>query len=184
MDSLFTSTKEKNLWAWALVVLLAIFSTLFLGQPLIDLMADQNVRAIFFSLGLLLVAATALLHGLKRKPSAYELTLLIGLIAVYLMWFLRLGMPERTHLIEYSVLAIFIHNALRERAKLRKPTIRPSVMSIILTFLNGVVDEGIQLVLPDRRFDMEDIFFNGSAIIMAIVSSMVLGWARRFYSRK
>ena len=87
MDSLFTSTKEKNLWAWALVVLLAIFSTLFLGQPLIDLLADQNVRAIFFSLGLLLVAATALFHGLKRKPSAYDLTLWIGLIAVYLMWF-------------------------------------------------------------------------------------------------
>ncbi len=55
---IFTSSREKRLWFWVLVVLVAIFSTLFIGQPLIQLFSNQDIQAVFFVLGMVLVAAT------------------------------------------------------------------------------------------------------------------------------
>ncbi len=41
---LFTSSREKHLWIWAFSVFAAIFSTLFIGQPLARLLANQNIQ--------------------------------------------------------------------------------------------------------------------------------------------
>ncbi len=176
---LFTSSREKHLWIWAFSVFAAIFSTLFIGQPLARLLANQNIQAVFFVLGMLLVGATITVHGLKTKPSKIEIAIWLGIGAVYIMFFLRLGIPERSHLIEYSVLAIFIHKALTERVGHGTKILLVALMSFVVTFLIGILDECIQIVLPNRVFDPEDIFFNGSAVTIAIGSSMVLNWVRR-----
>jgi hypothetical protein len=42
-----------------------------------------------------------------------------------------------------------------------------------------VLDECIQIFLPDRVFDTDDILFNGFAGLMAIGSSLVLQWIRK-----
>ena len=102
-----------------------------------------------------------------------------GIVAVYLMLFLRLGLPERTHLMEYGVLAIFIHMALTERNHQGGSVPRPAVLAWIAAFLIGVIDETLQLFLPARVFDSEDILFNGIAVSMAIGGSTTLAWARR-----
>ncbi|NNK76749.1 MAG: VanZ family protein [Maribacter sp.] len=176
--TLFTSKREKKLWLWAFVVFLGIFATLFFGQPLADLFSSQDLRAIIFVLVMILVGITILVHALKTKPSRNELTLWIGLLAVYTMFILRLGMAERTHLMEYSVLAIFIHSAFMERVDQGKQIRFPALTALVSTFLIGVLDECIQIFLPNRYFDPEDIIFNCMAATMAIGSSMILNWAR------
>ncbi len=177
--SFFTSSKEKQLWLYALVVLLTIVSTLFIGHPLLASLASQDVQAVFFLLGMLLVGATILVHGLKIRPSKTELVIWLGLAAVYLLFFLRLGLPERSHLIEYSVLAIFIHKALTERTKQQPLPLKPAIFAFLITVLVGVVDESIQLLLPNRVFDPIDIQFNSLVIFMAIGSSFLLEWVRK-----
>ncbi len=54
-----------------------------------------------------------------------------------------------------------------------------------LLILLGVIDEGLQAIIPNRVFDVNDIIFNTLAGTMAIVASMSLRWLRmRFFSPK
>lgn len=177
---LFTSSREKRLWLWAFVVFAAILSTLFIGKPLASLLSDQNVQAVFFVAGMILVGAAIAVHMFRTKPGKTEIAVVFGIVAVYMMFFLRLGLPERSHLIEYSVLAIFIHKAFRERINHSAANYSPALFAFTLTFLIGVLDECIQIVLPDRVFDPLDIVFNGMAITMAIGSSVAYAWVRKW----
>ena len=175
---IFRTDQEKKLWICAFVVVIAIFSTLFIGQPLVDLFQNQNTQAWIFGSVMILVGTTILVHGVKTKPGKLELTLILGIVAVYVMFFLRLGLSERTHLMEYSVLAIFIHKALNERIGTKKGFISVALISFFITFIIGVIDEGLQFFLPNRVFDVEDIIFNRMAAAMAMVFSILMQWFR------
>ena len=175
---LFTSEKEKQLWLYVFLIGLTIYSTLFFGQPLAKIFSDQNRQAILFLLGMLLAIATILIYGIQKPTSEQELVVWVGIATVYLLFFLRLGLPERSHLIEYSVLAIFIHKALMERWGDERQSII-ATLAFTSTFLVGLLDEYLQIFLPNRVFDTEDILFNGLAALMAIVASIALNWVRR-----
>ncbi len=180
---LFTSSREKHLWLWAFAVFAAIFSTLFIGEPLAKLFSDQDIRAAVFLFVMALIGIAIILHGLRTKPGKIEITIRLGIAAVYIMFFLRLGMAERSHLIEYSILAIFIHKAITERINQGSQVPVPALLSFIITFLIGVLDECIQIFLPYRVFDLTDILFNGIAVVMAIGSSVVLTWIRKRFGK-
>ncbi len=175
----FTSSREKRLWLWAFVVFATIYATLFIGRPLANQLRDQNIQAIFFLFGILLVGAAIIVHGLRTKPSKLEISILLGIIAVYVMFIFRLGAPERSHVMEYSVLAIFIHKALIERAHQRKLIVAPAFLAVIVAFLIGVLDESIQIILPNRVFDPQDILFNGIAVTVAVGASALLTEVRK-----
>lgn len=177
--SLFTSPREKRLWLYAFIVVSVIFSTLFIGNPLLKLLENQDIQAVLFVLGMLLVGVTIITHALRLQPSGIELTIWLGMMAIFLMVFLRLGLPERSHLIEYGVLAIFIHLALLERNTKEQPHFLPALFAFLITFVIGVMDEGIQLFIPNRVFDSEDIIFNGFAALFAIGGNVILDYSRR-----
>ena len=92
----------------------------------------------------------------------------------------RTGSPEeRTHLIEYGVVALLIHAALTERADGGGRVPAPALFAVLGTALVGVLDELIQGVLPSRVFDPRDIVFNVLAGLLAVVAIVALRWARR-----
>lgn len=181
--SLFTSNRERRLWLWSLSVLVAIYLSLVLGQQLTGILFSQDIAAVIFSLSMLLVGATILLNGLRKQPSITEITVMLGIAAVYLMFFLRIGIAERSHLFEYSVLALFIYEALKERVSQGKRVPIPALTALLITVLIGILDETIQLFIPHRVFDTEDIVFNSFAALMAIGASMVLTWVDRRVSK-
>ncbi len=181
---LFTSYREKYLWGWVLLIIIAIFSTLFIGKPLANQLRDQDVQAIFFGIGLLLVTVSVISYGVQTSPGKIEMSTLIGVIAVYLLFIFRLGAPERSHLIEFSVLAVFIHKAFIERSQQKKLLFHPAFFALITTFFIGVVDESIQLFLPNRVFDLEDLIFNGIAALMAVFSNLLLTWTKKRFKRQ
>lgn len=181
--SLFTSDRERRLWLWSFAVLVAIYSTLVLGRQLTGLLFSQNMAAVIFSIGMLLVGTTILLNGLRAKPGKTEITIMLGIAAVYLMFFLRIGIAERSHLFEYSVLAIFIYEALKERVMQGRKVVKPALIAILATVLIGVIDETLQFFLPHRVFDPVDIVFNSLAALMAVVSSITVAWVRRRASK-
>jgi len=173
-----TSAFEKRLWIGAFVVTAAIYSTLFLGRPFLELFGDQNIQAILFLTGMFLVGLVIVISGVLTQKSKVVFVLYFGILAVYFMLFLRLGLAERSHVIEYSVLAILIYNALKERQKNGIKIRALPFIAMIVTFIIGVLDECLQLVIPDRHFDFTDILFNGMVIVLAILSSLFIYWLR------
>lgn len=176
---LFTSNKEKRLWFYTLLVCVAIFSTLIIGKPLVKVFTHQNTQAALFMVVMLLISITVLVYGLRKKPKKIEWVIIIGITAVFIMLLLRLNISERSHLLEYSVLAIFVHKALSERLKHRKKASQIKLWAILITALIGILDESIQIFIPYRVFDVEDIVFNVLAVTMVIVAVWVLEWAKQ-----
>lgn len=181
--SLFTSRREKRLWLWALAVIAAIFASLGIAPGFAGVLRENGLLAAAFVLGMVLVGATIVTHGLQERPGKVELAIILGLSAVFYMLFLRIGtLEERSHLIEFGVLAVLIFEALTERARNGRHVPLPALIAILATATLGVIDEGIQVFLPGRVFDPIDILFNGLAGFFAVGASLALVWVRRGFS--
>lgn len=180
-NSLFASNRERRLWIWTLIVVVAIYSTLGLAQTLAAALGEGPVGAGLFMLGCLLVLATIVTQGLTRSPSRTEVGVALGVAAAYLFVFVRMTIPaERTHLIEYGVVAVFIYEALTERESQGRRVPVPMLFAVLATSLIGALDECIQLLLPNRVFGWRDILFNVLAAVMAVAMCWALSWARRW----
>ena len=187
MNSLpfFTSRRERRLWLWTLLVVAAIYSTLGVVRPLAGILREQGLLGGLFMLGMLLVGAAILTQGLKTRPRGAEIYVALGVAAVYLLLFTRIATPEeRTHLIEYGVVAVFIYEALIERANHGRRVPVPALLAILAASFIGLVDEGIQAFLPTRAYDVRDVLFNVLAALMAVAASAALAWARRWRTRR
>ena len=183
--SLFTSRRERRLWLWTLLVVAAIYSTLGLARPLAGALRELGLFEALFMLGMLLVGAAILTQGLKTRPGGAEICVALGVAAVYLLLFARVATPEeRTHLIEYGVVAVFIYEALGERASHGRRVPVPALLAVLAASLVGVLDENIQALLPNRAYDIRDVLFNVLAALMAVAASAALAWARRWRTRR
>ncbi len=176
--SLFTSDRERRLWLWSLTAVVGIYSTLGLARKLAGALPD-GVAAVGFIVAMLLIGLTVLTQGLKTRPGGVEIGIALGIAVVYFMVALRMAIPERSHLIEYSVVAVFIYEALTERVSQGRRVPVPALLAVLATSLIGMIDECIQAFLPSRVFDPVDILFNVLAGGMAVAASVALGWARR-----
>lgn len=182
--SLFTSDRERRLWLWTLAVVVAIYSTLGLAGTLAGALREQGLLVGFFVLGMLLVGATILTQGFRVWPGGVEIAVALGVVAAYLMVFTRMVNPEeRSHLIEYGVVGIFIYEALSERARNGAPVPVPPLLAVLATAILGLVDECIQVFLPNRVFDPVDILFNAIAGVLAVGATIALAWARLRYGQ-
>jgi VanZ family protein len=177
----FTSDRERRLWVWALVVVLAIWSTLGLAGRLAEQFGESGLLAVAFILGFLLAIVAVVWSALGRRPGRHEIWVVLGVAAAYGMGFVRMGAPvaERTHLFEYGLVALLVYQALRERLRSEGRVFLPAALAVVITALLGWVDEGIQWLLPSRVYDTRDVAVNSLAGLMAIVASLVLERARR-----
>ena len=180
--STFSSPREKRLWLASLATIGAIFTTLLSSSILADAWYNQNLSAIAFLFCMALVGLTVMTQGLNVKAKGVELGVGLGIAAVYFMVFFRLTIPERSHLIEYSVLTVFIYEALVERKSHGRKMPIPAILAVLAASLVGAIDEFIQLFLPTRVFDWTDILFNFLASMTAAVSVSTLRFIRRFFS--
>ena len=181
---LFSSDRERRLWAWTLAVVVAIYSTLGLATTLVEVLRNRGMFDGIFLVGFLLIGAAILTQGLKARPRGAEIGVALGVAAVYLMVFARMGIPERSHLFEYGVVAVFIYEALTERASQGRRVPVPALLAVLATSLVGALDECIQAILPSRVFEWVDIGFNVLAGVMAVAAMVALGWARRLARRR
>ncbi len=180
-----TTARERRLWFGVLVALAAIWATLPLAGELTELlrefrpMVDGAFALAFFTL---LGSMAAL--ALTRRRGLRELWALLGIGLIFGMTFLRVSIPERTHLFEYGLVAVLINEALLERREVGRSALRPAILAIALTAVLGLFDELVQSVLPDRVFDPIDIGFNAIAGLMTVGASVVLRWARGLDRRR
>jgi len=177
--SLFASRRERWLWTLTSLLIVTIFSTLGLASTLVGVLLERREFDSVFIAGFFLMGVAVLTQGLQVRRRGFEIGVALGVAAVYLMVFARLGIPERSHLFEYGVVAMFIHQALTERAACGRNVPQPFLLAIAATATIGTLDELVQLVLPSRHFEWIDIAFNVFAAVMGSMASAVLGWARR-----
>ena len=181
---LFTSAREKGLWIGALIVVFGIFSTLGLANSIAIELREYGLDLWLFLTGCFLVTITVITQGLGYRPGKIELFYILGVFATYFMVILRMGMTtERSHLIEYGVLAVLILSAIKERNKSGKIIGRPWLIALLATTLIGTVDELLQLLIPQRVFDYYDIIFNAFAASLAIVASEGLTWIKKRFRK-
>lgn len=182
--TLFSSRRERRLWLWVLAVIVAIYATLGLAQQWAAALEERGLLDFtvgLFLLCMLLVGLTILTQGLRVRPGGAEVAVFIGVATAYLLVLTRMTIPtERSHLIEYSIVGVLIHEALTERRGNGRHVPLPPVLAVLITVALGALDEGIQWLLPNRVFDPVDILFNTLAGTMAVGGSLALTWARRW----
>ncbi len=177
----FTSKRERKLWIWAMVVLIAIYATLFFGGQLINFMIERRIlEQSTFYLFLLLVTAF-IISGWKSSDRKLEFWIYAGAITVYGMALLRMDLTtaERSHMFEYGLLAILVYEALTERIRNGGKAKIPSLVAILGVGTVGLVDECIQFLIPYRVFDIVDIGFNYLASAFGVLTSMGVSWLQQ-----
>lgn len=178
--ALFATVRERRLWLWAVALASSIYLTLGLTGTLAQRTAEGDPLDVFlFFLVMGLLAMTVLAYGLKIRPRGTEVGVLLGIVLVFFMMFARMTLAERTHLIEYSVLAIFVREALHERRSGGRRIPSPGLLAILVTTVVGTIDEYLQVYLPSRVFDPIDILFNFLAAAMTVAALAILTWMRR-----
>ena len=179
--ALFSSRRERRLWLWTAAVVAAIYATLGLSRSFAGVLREQ-FEPILFIVCMALVGATIAARCLKVRPGGVEIVITLGVLATYLLAFARIVSPEeRTHLIEYGVVGVFIHAALSERTSQGRHVPVPAVLAVALTAALGLLDECIQAFLPNRYFDPRDIMVNALAGTFAVSASVSLMWAQQKY---
>lgn len=179
--SLFSSDRERRLWSWVLIVVAAIWSTLGLAGTLVERLGARDQLDTAFVISFVVVLAAIAAGALQRRPGRRETWVALGIAAVYGMVVIRMGIPpqERTHLFEYGLVAVLIHQALCERRRSGRRVPVPAAAAVAINAVVGWVDEGIQAFLPNRVYDIRDVGFNALAGLMTIVASLVLARVRR-----
>lgn len=174
------SRRERRLWVMTAVVVLAIYSTLGLARTMAEELRNRELLDAAFVTATIMILLAAVALAWQTRPTTVEIGVALGVVAVYVLVAVRMALPEeRTHLIEYGVVAAFIQQALTERKQSGAPVRSPSVMALILASVIGAIDEFIQLIIPSRVFDPLDVFVNVVSAAMAIVTIEVLSRARR-----
>ena len=178
--SIFSSSRERRLWTWTLVVVGVLYSTLGVTPQVAASLLSRNLNAALFFVGMMLVGATIISRGLKIRLSGANLGIILGVAAAYILVFVRFtSTEERSHLIEYGVVAAFIHAALEERSRQGRRVPFYPLIAVLATASIGAVDEVIQRFIPNRVFDPQDIFFNTMAGAIAVAAIAALAWAQK-----
>lgn len=178
--SFFSSPRERRLWLWTLAVMVAIYATLSPAQEVAEALRERNLLRLSTGSALFVLGVGLALYWLRTRPGRLEIGAGLGVFAVYMTTLIRLPVPEaRSHLFEYSLVAMLVYQALLERRGHGRAVPAPAFVAVVSTALLGWVDEGIQGLLPNRVYDIVDVGFNALAGLMAIVATLFMAWARR-----
>ncbi len=185
--SFFSSKRERRLWLALAIALAAIYSTLGQTPALVaalgaDIVESAEANLVFALLILLVVVPV---FFVDRRLARLELAVGIGILAVYLLAWLRIGSWEaRSHLFEYALVAALAHEALLERRDNGRRLPAPTALALGISLLLGLLDESIQYLLPNRVFDPVDIAFNSLAVSMIIGARWLVRLLRRWIERR
>ncbi len=115
-------------------------------------------------------AGTALVVSQRRRHSIRwaDVAWLAGIAAIVIVWTRSLmGQPEEAfHFLEYGVLGVLLHRALR--LEIDDPGV--FVAAALLGTVVGTVDEILQWMVPERYWDFRDLVLNGGASVLVQIA--------------
>ena len=183
----FVSDREKRLWWSAGLCLLLIYSTLYIVRPVVTYLRERNLVRLSVATAFLLVAVWVVRFFIRQRVGWRTVAGLAAVSAFYTIVLLSVdALPEElVHFLEYGLVALLFDAALRERKRNLpassgfRASSYPGITAALLTIAAGWLDEGIQLVLPNRFYGFRDVVFNGLGGIFALLSARLLFWCSR-----
>jgi VanZ family protein len=175
---IFHSLRERRLWAWTALLVLAIYVSLPFMRSATDLVRGRGWLRALVTLALMAGAAAFAGWVIRQRPGWRRLLWLLPVAAVYgLVLSLAVAPEEQLHLIEYGGVGVLVYAALAERREARRRAgldpgrlaRYPALSAVLATTAAGWIDEGIQHLLPERYYDLRDVAFNGLAGLLAIL---------------
>ena len=131
--TLFQSNREKWLWLSVFVLLLIIYSTLGVARDIAVYLKNEHLLDMFFCACSLLIGAGLITYVIKSRSSFKAILVLLGVALLYLFLFMQMDIPEeRTHIVEYGIVALLIHQALLERYKNQTKYFLVAVVAVVL----------------------------------------------------
>lgn len=191
----FSCRRERLLWTAAALWLTAIYLSLNWARSLAALLRGAGLLRLAVYGLLALAAAVAVGVVLRESRGVRTLAVLAGAGAGYAALLpVATGPEEQFHLLEYGLLAVLVHAALRARAAAEvepagppareapreaavgRPSVlrRPALAAVLVTAYAGWVDEGIQDLLPGRHYDFRDVLLNAAAAVLAVATATAL----------
>jgi hypothetical protein len=180
-----TSRRERRLWIGALLVLVAIWSSLFFAGALVPILREQALLGAAFGIGFVLAIVAVAWGALRIGETGREVWIGLAMAVAAWMVLVRTGVPgaDRTHLFEYGLLGVLMHEALRERRRNGAAGPPPAFAAVLLTSTAGVLDELVQGVIPGRVLDPRDLVVNALAAVIAVSASSAMRAIRRGMKR-
>ncbi len=162
-----------------MAVVAAIYATIGPAGVLAVELRERGILEASFFVVLGIVTVLVAIHCLRQRPGWSEIGVGLAVAFAYWLSLVRIANPgERTHMVEYGVVAALIHQALQERARNGRTVTAPTFLTVVSTTVIGFIDEIIQALLPGRFFDVRDIFFNFIAGFMVVVARLALAPVR------
>ena len=168
--------KGKPWAAWATVCLwsLLIFLTIPLARNISELVSAQWGRSLFTYLVLFAIAAAvAALIGQAIRQRLHLstqgliwLALIAGIFLGYTLLLGRKSPEESVHFIQYGVLSVLVYRALTFSHR----DVSIYFSAAVICGMIGTVDELIQWLVPDRHWDIRDIWINFFAAAMVQIA--------------
>lgn len=174
-----SQTRERALWAAVVTVVISIFAASVWAGRLVEIWGVEAVLGAAFAAGLAIAAASVI--GLALSGGrGQSLWVSLGVLAAAWMIPVRGGVAalERTHLFEYGLLAVLLHEAFLERTSSGAGPSRPAVVAVVVASLLGWLDEVVQAPVPGRVYDLRDVGVNALAAGVAVAIVVGLRWAR------
>jgi len=168
--SFFKNEKEKSTWKYVIVIMAFIAASLFLGNPVLQILKNNEIQTSFFLTAMVLTGLAIYYRDSHLKIVKTDLYLFFSLIAVLLLFFVRLGIEERTHMIEYGVLTLLVLKAVEARFPNESEIAYKKFLAAAIFSLGlSVIDEILQHFVPNRVFDSQDLLFNSIAILFTLL---------------
>lgn len=171
------AARERRDWlavvAWSALVLATVPLARSIEGVVEGLWGEQAfLVAVLAAIGAgLALVARALRRVGRLSPGRIAWLVAVGSVYVACTWSLRRTPVEALHFVQYGVLGALAFRALAHR-------MRDSGVYLAATGVGGImgmVDEGVQWVLPDRVWDLRDIGFNffGAALVQVAIAAGV-----------
>jgi hypothetical protein len=162
--------RATGLWLLALAWLGAIYSTLYVARPVAELLRSNNLLRLTVWATIALLGAAVLIWAARARLGLRGWGVLALGAAAFAWAVLSVSPPEvKLHFVEYGVLGGLFYAALRSGGARWA-----ALPALILTGLAGWLDEGIQYLLPNRWYDLQDVAINTVAGAIAIVTLVLL----------
>ena len=163
--------------AWLVVCIwsLMIFLTIPFARPVVEIVSERWDRAVFLYvvLSVVLITFAIVLRHVIRNWSI-RLTQLLWLIvtaSIFVIYAIQLSKksPEETiHFILYGALSVLVFQALA----IKRHCVTTFFAAAVICGLVGMIDEVIQWLVPQRYWDLRDVWINffAAAIIQVAIA--------------
>ncbi len=161
-------TRRTDPWAVAAATWwLSILLLLPAGRPLVEALRERHLLAVavVLAMGLVFALVAVVVGRLARGGRLERRQVLVVVLATGLLVLtaqLWSRPEERWHVVQYGLLGLLFFLALPGRR-------RRAAEALLLAVGAGWFDEGIQLILPDRVYDLRDVGLNAGAAAAGVL---------------